>query len=321
MSRIHPSLDGSKTQNDDSDSDSIPSVSTVDEEEIEDEEETDSKVAEVAEVDNSYSGKRGAARDEEARNALRAWKERPGPREKEDLTEEKWPCYDCRWFFGCCIHYPIEDTIVLGDIELVIQAVKRLKKKYPNDWMKRINQRLANYGDHTVTSLAILEGRHDIAEWLTENGVDIDQRDGKTGLTPLHHAVRQECLTDKFMTTIELLIESGCELDIRDKRGTTPLMLACLFGNIKLVKFLLENGADLEARDKEGWLPLNYCSYGGRVEAAKHLVVEEGASLDIKDKRHKIPEHLASYLHEFEGKRQRHGAVVSFLEAYEPTVF
>jgi hypothetical protein len=314
-------MDGSTQLDDDEDSDSIPSVSTVEDEEVEDEDDTESKMSEVVEVDNSYGGKRGAARDEEARNSLRAWKERPVPREKEDLTEAKWPCYDCRWFFGCCINYSIEDSIVMGDLELVIKAVKRLKRRYPQDWMKRINQRLKDYGDHTVCSLAILEGRHDIAEWLTENGVDIDLRDGKTGLTPLHHAIRQECLTDKFKTTIDLLIEHGCEIDVRDQMGTTPLMLACLFGNVKLVKLLIANGAHMEARDKEGWLPLNYAAYGGRLEATKYVVVEEGASLDIKDKRKKVPEHLASYLHEFEGRRQRHGGVVAFLEAHEPTVF
>jgi ankyrin repeat protein len=37
------------------------------------------------------------------------------------------------------------------------------------------------------------------------------------------------------------------------QRGATPLMLACLFGNVDLVKLLLEEGADLETRDKDGW--------------------------------------------------------------------
>lgn len=65
---------------------------------------------------------------------------------------------------------------------------------------------------------------------------------------------------------------------------------------------------------------MNYASYGGRLDTAKHLVEEEGVSIDIKDKRSKISEQLAGYLHEFEGRRQRHGGVVSFLEAYKPTV-
>jgi hypothetical protein len=65
---------------------------------------------------------------------------------------------------------------------------------------------------------------------------------------------------------------------------------------------------------------LNYAAYGGRIDAAKLLVVDQGSSTDVKDKRQKIPEHLVSYMHEFEGSRQRHGAVFSFLEKYVPTV-
>lgn len=140
---------------------------------------------------------------------------------KQVIEDYKYPCYDFRWFIGCCIYYPVEDTVILGDMELVITTVKRMKRKYPDEWMKRINVRHDKYGGHTVTSLAILEKRNDIAEWLIENGLDIDQRDAKTGLAPLHHAVRQQCLTDKFKSTIDALIEYGCEIDIRDKVSFT----------------------------------------------------------------------------------------------------
>jgi ankyrin repeat protein len=168
--------------------------------------------------------------------------------------------------------------------------------------------------------MAIMEGRSDIAEWLIENGLDIDQRDLTTGLSPLHHAIRQHCLLEKFSPVVQALIDAGAEIDIRDQRGATPLMLSCLFGNVDLVKLLLEHGADLEARDKEGWRPLNYAAYGGRPDATKLLVSEHGSGLDIKDKRQRIPEELVGYMVEFEGGRQRHGAVLSYLEAHEPSV-
>lgn len=228
--KVYP-VTGADGDEDDSDSedDSIPSVSTEDEEKEDEEEESETKASEISEADNSYGGKRGEAGDQEARMALRAWKDRPEAKHKEDLDEKKSPCYDLRWFLGCCINYPVEDAIILGDIELVIKAVKLCKRRFPDSWQARLNRRLKNYGDHTVTSLAILEGRHDIAEWLCENGIDIDQRDGKTGLSPLHHAIRQDCLTDQFKGTIELLVESCCEIDIRDQVYLHTLYLIVIY--------------------------------------------------------------------------------------------
>ena len=206
---------GGDSDDDGSDSDSIPSIESEDENG--DHEEEDKEEEEYGDQETTYGGRRGAAGNQEARDALGAWKERPEPRTKVDYTESKWPCYDCRWFTGCCIYYPVEDTIILGDLELVIFTVKRMKRRFPDDWQARINIRHQQYGGHTITSLAILEGRPDIAEWLIENGLDIDQRDLKTGLSPLHHTIRQQCLLGTFMTTVLALIEAGAEIDIRDQ--------------------------------------------------------------------------------------------------------
>lgn len=216
MSKVGPADDDF-----DDDSDSIPSISSEEEDAVVEGEGEDA-VADTPEQSSTYGGRRGEAGNQEARDALGAWKDNPAPRKKPDYTETKYPCYDLRWFLGCCIYYPVEDTIVLGDIDLVILTVKRLKRRFPKDWQVRINVRHPQYGGHTLTSMAILEGRTDIAEWLIENGLDIDQRDLTTGLAPIHHAVRQQCLLEKFASTVQALIEAGAELDIRDQVWLPP---------------------------------------------------------------------------------------------------
>ena len=320
--QVVPFDDGDAREDDGSDSDDLPSIpSDEGGDELE-----DGEAESGAEQDGSGDGKGASSRRgqrteafaDEARSALGAWHERPEPKSVPDLTDKKYPCYDLRWFLGCCICYPPEDAVILGDVELVIAAVKRLKKRFPEDWRARLNQRHDNYGGHTLTALAILESNFEIAEWLIDNGIDIDQRDKTSGLAPLHHAVRMECLTDEFAAVINQLLEAGVEVDVREKKGMTPLMLAALFGHVELCKLLIEFGADIEGRDKEGWRPLNYASYGGRADAAQHLVVEEGVDVTLNDKRSTTAERLSSFMHEFEGRRMRHGAVVSFLEAYEP---
>ena len=104
--------------------------------------------------------------------------------------------------------------------------------------MRVMTQRHESYGQHTVLSLSILEGRPDIAEWLVGFGADFDARDGLTGFAPLHHAVRKHCLdaaaSSKHVVT-NVLLENGAFVDIRDKQGTTPLMLAALYGDMAMV--------------------------------------------------------------------------------------
>lgn len=304
---------------DDDDDDDLPSIPSVDNEADDGESGASSETPEEEKV-IPFGEQRGAAAGDEVASALQSWKKRPEPKQERDLSEKRYPCWDLRFFCGFCIVYPPQDAVVLGDIDLVIKSVKSLKTRFPHDWRARLNQRHEGYGGHTLTSLAILESNYEIAEWLIDNGVDIDQRDRDTGLAPLHHAVRRECLADTFAGVVRSLLEAGAEVDIRDKKGVTPLMIAALFGNVEQVKVLVENGADIEGRDKLGWRPLNFAASGGRREAAKHLVVTEGVDLNFTDKQRETAERLSMYMHTFEGRRMRHGAVVSFLEAYQPSM-
>lgn len=46
---------------------------------------------------------------------------------------------------------------------------------------------------------------------------------------------------------IAQLIESGEELEQRDKQGNTPLLIAAKVGNIEIISTLLKAGSNLEA--------------------------------------------------------------------------
>ena len=76
-------------------------------------------------------------------------------------------------------------------MDLVQKAAIRLKNRNPHDWRKRLNQHSEEYGGHTTLSLAILEERIDMVNWLIGFGADFDARDRGTGMGPIHHAVRK----------------------------------------------------------------------------------------------------------------------------------
>lgn len=71
------------------------------------------------------------------------------------------------------------------------------------------------------------------------------------GLTPLMFAVRENC-----KACVELLIDSGVDLDLPDPDGVSPLLLAILNTHWDIARQLIEAGADINQWDMFGQAPL-----------------------------------------------------------------
>ncbi len=54
------------------------------------------------------------------------------------------------------------------------------------------------------------------------------------------------------MLNILLIVETGANVDIVDKKGFTPLITATQFGHVALVAYLVGRGARLECEDLNG---------------------------------------------------------------------
>jgi len=67
--------------------------------------------------------------------------------------------------------------------------------------------------------------------------------------------------------------------------GGTPLHLAALTGQERVIEFLLEEGADINARadDEHGGTPLHWAAAFGVKQSAR-LLVNAGAEVNAKDK-------------------------------------
>ena len=107
-------------------------------------------------------------------------------------------------------------------------------------WQPGLRGRRALNGKHNVNlaRLAPPSPCHTCTQvdWLISFGADFDTRDEGTGMGPLHHAVRKHCLNGKreFRKMVTKMIEADCHIDMRDKNGCTPLMLAALYGDMKV---------------------------------------------------------------------------------------
>ncbi|CAG12996.1 unnamed protein product, partial [Tetraodon nigroviridis] len=60
---------------------------------------------------------------------------------------------------------------------------------------------------------------------------------------------------------VSLLLSKGADVNVQDKLGRTPAMMAAELGNDTILGFLIENEADLALQDKEGQGVLFYCIY------------------------------------------------------------
>lgn len=91
-------------------------------------------------------------------------------------------------------------------------------------------------------------GEFQITKLLLEYPFDINAR-GLDNCTPLYYAVLGKCID-----IVKILINKKADLDIPDKSGNTPLIIAVRMydGNDDIIKILLESGANPMAKNNAG---------------------------------------------------------------------
>jgi ankyrin repeat protein len=73
--------------------------------------------------------------------------------------------------------------------------------------------------------------------------------------------------------------ESGPSADFADFAGNTPLMYACAGGHLDVVEILLQSGANVEDHNENGHTPLMEAASAGYVNVAK-VLLENGAGIN-----------------------------------------
>lgn len=73
---------------------------------------------------------------------------------------------------------------------------------------------------------------------------------------------------------MKLLLGRGANIEHRDKKGFTPLILAATGGFDKIVEILLNNSANMEAQsERTKDTPLSLACSGGRYEVCKNILI------------------------------------------------
>jgi ankyrin repeat protein len=95
--------------------------------------------------------------------------------------------------------------------------------------------------------------------------------------TALHLAVE-----DDNSTVVEMLLDSGANVECRTNYGRTPLHLAAVNGNTQLARLLLDRGAYIEAKTRQGGTPLIVGLSTGH-ESVVRMLLEAGANARAAD--------------------------------------
>ena len=119
----------------------------------------------------------------------------------------------------------------------------------------------------------------EIVQLLCTSDIDVNYKD-HNGETALHLAVRSgRADYVKMIMEISEKQEQANVNVIESVYGWTPLMMACIGGNVPVTELLLRAGADLRARDLFGWTAKDHAAFRGYLPIAERLTARAPASV------------------------------------------
>jgi ankyrin repeat protein/serine/threonine protein kinase len=166
----------------------------------------------------------------------------------------------------------------------------------------------ASVGNIDVCSVLLDGGADPTRPALPEHG----------GTTPLHYAVRIKWKAPALPVLLTRMLDApqnsaANPVEVRDQRGTTPLLGACWKGSREAVAFLLGRKASLTAVDSAGEGALHYAARGNQVQTIE-LLLSRGCDLMARSAANETAFDIASANGAAEAKawladvlRSRHG--------------
>lgn len=124
---------------------------------------------------------------------------------------------------------------------------------------RRTNVEARNKADESPLMMAALKGQLDMVRRLIARDADVN----KPGWTPLHYAA-----THGHLEVMALLLEHHAFIDAQSPNGTTPLMMAAMYGTPQAVKLLLDAGADTNIKNQLGLSAWDFAQRAQRKDSA-----------------------------------------------------
>jgi uncharacterized protein len=131
----------------------------------------------------------------------------------------------------------------------------------------QINVNTLNSNDESPLMMAAMKGQIHWCKQLLDKGAVVN----KPGWTPLHYAA-----SGSEHQVVALLLEKGAAIDAPSPNGSTPVMMAALYGSDASVNLLVARGADLKRKNDLGLTASDFAARGGRDKLAAQLKMASG---------------------------------------------
>jgi ankyrin repeat protein len=118
--------------------------------------------------------------------------------------------------------------------------------------------------DESPLMLASIKGHVELVHQLIAKDADVN----KTGWTPLHYAA-----SGAKPQIIRILLEHSAYIDAESPNGSTPLMMAAMYGNAECVKILLDAGADPTLKNQLGLSASDFARQASRLDSLSLIEV------------------------------------------------
>ena len=131
----------------------------------------------------------------------------------------------------------------------------------------------------------------------------------------LNTALQFCCKVPGKVALIQLLLDHGVDVTVADNKGVSPLMTACQFSPVSIVKQLITRGGDVQAKDKTGRTVVHYCCLRTNTKSALEIIeflrtIVPGLNVDVADDEHITPLHLTCSANVRETEKENCGTSV-----------
>lgn len=113
--------------------------------------------------------------------------------------------------------------------------------------------------------MAALKGKPELVRRLIQRQAEVN----KPGWAPLHYAASHA--SERSVAVVHLLLEHHAFIDAQSPNGSTPLMMASMYGHPQVARLLLESGADTNMKNEQGLSAIDFARRAGRQDLAEAI--------------------------------------------------